>query len=205
MKRTIANIVEPKITAANFASIVESSAWSLPFDPLIGPMNILSSNLRGLERRDPTRITNIRRGDNLVIASDYGGDHKRSRFRAYSFLLANLDALDRWNRARRLFRLRHLRDGRRMSFTRLGDLKRRKALPEFLNIADTIPGILISVLVDRRIGSIFSKTADRDLPWIASLRTAGWSTSGLERLFTIVHFASFSSPVFLDLDRMYCG
>ncbi len=154
-------------------------------------MNIVSDSVQRLEDRDPSRLTNVRGGGNLIIASDYGGDHKRARFRAFSFLLANLDALNSWIQARRRFRLRHLRDGRRMSFTRLGDMYRRNALPEFLYIADMIPGILASVLIDRRIQSVFSQRDDLDMPRIASLRAAGWSTSGLERLFTIVHFASF--------------
>jgi hypothetical protein len=186
--------VESKITAPNFDGILAPHAdlaWQLPANPSIGPMNILSDSLQRLEARDPSRMTNLRSGESLVLASDYGGDHKGARFRAFSFLLANRDALGGWLNAREQWRRRRLRDGRRMSFTQLGDRHRREALPEFLEIARTIPGILASVLVDRAIQSVFSERGDLDMPRIASLRSAGWSTNGLERLFTIVHFASF--------------
>ena len=136
-------------------------------------------------------MTNVRGSENLIIASDYGGDHKGCRFRAFSFLLASLDALGGWLKAREQFRLRYLRDGRRMSFTQLGDRYRRAALPKFLEIAETIPGNLATVLIDRRIQSIFSGRDDLDNAQLATLRAAGWSANSLERLATITHFVAF--------------
>jgi hypothetical protein len=99
-----------------------------------------------LNASQPSRF----KSDHLMLGSDYGGDHKVSKYPAYCFLVAD-ETIDihRWSIERRRIRQRYLSDGRRMSFKRLDDPNRLQALVPFLQAADTLSGHLIGVLVHK--------------------------------------------------------
>jgi hypothetical protein len=89
----------------------------------------------------------------MVILSDYSGQHKGSSHEAYSFLVTTARAIHEWLPVREAFRRDWLKDGRRISFKRLGDGMRWSAFAPFLRLASALRGNLITILVDRRIKS----------------------------------------------------
>src|SRR5581483_5687011 len=85
-------------------------------------------------------------GRHLLVGSDYGGDHKKSRYNTYAFLVVG-DRPSRWLSLQREIRQRHFTDSRRISFKRLSDPQRRAALVPFLQAAHELPGHLVAFVV----------------------------------------------------------
>ena len=90
-----------------------------------------------------------RRSGNLLIASDYGGEHPRATHNVYCFLVVRGGA-SQWFSAIRSVRRALLPDGRTMSYKRLGDHQRQEALAPFLGAAANLDGHLVAIAVDKR-------------------------------------------------------
>jgi hypothetical protein len=88
------------------------------------------------------------------IFSDYAGQHKASSYDVTSILYMDLYESSAWETERRLVRDRYLRDGRRLSFKALGDRQRQQALIPFLQAANKIQGICITVAIRKSIRHI---------------------------------------------------
>ncbi|MBI3715770.1 MAG: hypothetical protein HY255_07235 [Betaproteobacteria bacterium] len=89
----------------------------------------------------------------MIIASDYSGQHKGASHEAYSFLVTTDKALTEWLPSLSRFREQWLPDNRRISFKKLGEPVRWRALPSFLETVGKLRGNLITILIDRRVGS----------------------------------------------------
>src|SRR4051794_10153488 len=75
-------------------------------------------------------------GSKLILASDYAGEHKESEFQVLAFLVTQESALmGGWEEARVELRRKHLADGRRMAFKGLTDVKKIRALADFIDAA----------------------------------------------------------------------
>ncbi|HEX6441626.1 MAG TPA: hypothetical protein VF007_05515 [Stellaceae bacterium] len=122
-----------------------------------------------------------------MFGSDYGGDHKSSRFNAYCFLIAD-ETPSRWAVERRRVRQKYLSDGRRMSFKRLGDPQRQQALVPFLEAADTLNGHLIGVLVDKKLKPLSTGKNTLQL-WTTLVGLSGkWNIHAFESMARKAHF-----------------
>jgi hypothetical protein len=92
----------------------------------------------------------------MVLASDYSGQHKEATHESYSFLVTTDKEVDAWLPLRREFRQRWLPDGRRLSFKRLSDSVRWKALRPYLATIANLRGNILTFLVDRRVQSFLN-------------------------------------------------
>ena len=129
-------------------------------------------------------------GSLLLLASDYSGFEKGSNFTALSFIVADLYNSNEWEAKRRIIRQQLLPNNRRMSFKGLSDKHRRKALVPFLESADSIEGLLVTFLINKKVKSLayypglFSKWKDKlELQW-------NWSESQFVQMLNITHFAA---------------
>jgi hypothetical protein len=157
--------------------------------PAFGMLDSISERIRTEEWRNPDLLTAVNRGHTLLVVSDYGGEHEGSRFQSISFLLADLIYLWHWDDERTHLRRHVLRDGRRLSYHRLeSDQQRANALVPFLRASNSIPGLLITFLIDKRIRSLFERDEASDtLPVIDK---AHWTRRSFERLLRIAHFSA---------------
>jgi hypothetical protein len=106
-------------------------------------------------------------------------------------MLADAEALRPWFDARATLRRRHLPDGRRMSFKSLNDRLRVAALPEFLSAANLIPGLLLVVLFDKRIGTIFAPDDEtQNAESALGQQLSQWPARTQEKLLRICHIAA---------------
>src|SRR3954467_5498220 len=133
----------------------EQSPWFHEYAPLLGLANILGESISKTAKRNPKLIPDLRTFPTLLLGSDYAGFHRGARFEVISLIISNPQQLGIWNQRRELIRQTVLPDGRRMSYKNLNDRNKQKALSFFLDAANQIPGLLLTVAIDRRIDSIF--------------------------------------------------
>jgi hypothetical protein len=113
---------------------------------------LLSSALHIVDARDENCLWPVDVGTQLLV-SDYSGQHRQAAHEVYSFLVTTLATLQAWLPLRDQFRARWLPDGRRLSFKQLREPVRRRAFPHFLELAGHLPANLITIMVDKRVGS----------------------------------------------------
>lgn len=130
-----------------------------------------------LWRAQPAPFTH----QNLMIASDYGGEHKAAGHLIYAFLIADGSASG-WAAAMRDIRKTAMTEGRRMSFKRLDDPARQQALVPYLEAADTLTGHLVVVAVDKRIKWLVTRR-DELHRWRQALNLrARWTDQAFENM-----------------------
>lgn len=120
---------------------------------LFTPMNIQLRNVwpwahsiqKFVAKRQPRPFD----GRHLFVFSDYGGAHKKATHLTYSYLIFE-NAPSSWLSETARIRSTYLTDGRRISFKRMNDANRQKAIVPFLQAADTLSGHLVTIAVDKR-------------------------------------------------------
>src|SRR6266581_1903156 len=118
----------------------------------LGLFSGLSESLRAMEEKNCGLLTNLRLGTEIVVTSDYAGDHML--YQSLSFLFLSLPGNEKWDQRRAEVRATFLPDSREMNYKDLDhDAIRRNALRPFLNAADEIHGLSISFLINGEIGT----------------------------------------------------
>jgi hypothetical protein len=126
--------------------------WKRAIDERAGHLFHLSNALAITEWRTPGVLVPVSDGT-MMVFSDYSGQHKQATHEAHSFLITTDGALNEWLPNLEAFRARWLPDGRRLSFKKLKEPVRWRALQPFLTTASELHGNLMTILVDRRIKS----------------------------------------------------
>lgn len=150
-------------------------------------MNSFSDSIRLHEERREVSIPDLRQGQIIFVASDYSGQHHLAQYEAMSFLFVDPANCGEWERQRHDVRGRHLRDGRRLAYKSLGDRLRRRSLVPFLHAANHIGGLLVVLLVDRQIATVFRRGEVDEVP----VKYRCWNNGVFERVLRAVHFVSF--------------
>ncbi|HEV8329293.1 MAG TPA: hypothetical protein VGQ08_17595 [Nitrospiraceae bacterium] len=149
-----------------------------------GLMNVIDEVVRDVASSMP----DLNGSHSLLCASDYSGQHKQSTFEAYSFVIAGSASWSTWEKSRLAIREQRLRT-RQMSFKKLNDKTRLRALPSFLNAADQLDGLIAVILVDKQIGSLFGRS--RQFDFTAVPEYAAYGAQTFERLLRAAHLLSF--------------
>jgi hypothetical protein len=126
--------------------------WKQVADEGSGYLFSLSDSIRVVENSNPGLLNCLSKGQ-LVVTSDYSGQHKNATHEAYAFLVTTDEYLTEWLPKLAQFRMRHLPDGRRISFKNANERMRLAALPEFLRTVGDLRCNLVTILVDRNVGS----------------------------------------------------
>src|SRR5260370_41745081 len=111
--------------------------WQPIVDKEIGYLFGLSDSIAVVEAKNPDLLASVTNGT-MIVASDYSGQHKEATHEAYSFLVTTDEALNDWLPSLGAFRQRWLPDGRRISFKKLNEPLRQRALWPFLDTATTL-------------------------------------------------------------------
>ncbi len=93
-------------------------------------------------------------GSVINIFSDYSGQHKGSNYETITALYFDLQASSLWELKRREIREKWLPDGRRMSFKALNDRHKQKALVPFLEAANDVVGVLVTLIINKSIHNL---------------------------------------------------
>jgi hypothetical protein len=126
-------------------------------------------------------------GDLVMIASDYGGTGKRTRYRTNAFVYADIKNSEAWETARRAIRASYMADGRRMSYKGLSDRQRAEAVVPFLRAALLIEGLCLVTIVNKELRNLSIHQDDYDeLRTTFDLR-ARWRDSELDEAVRVAH------------------
>lgn len=164
--------------------------WVLRDRPELGAMNAISKLMRSIDLTDRYALPDFAHARTLLMGSDYSGQHPTSDFEALGFLIADSDRLQPWHDTRCSLRRTNLPNGRRMSFKNLGDKKRMAALPGFIDAAEQIQGLLLVVLVDKRIKRLFQQAGNDERANSDEDLLSNWPSKVEEKLLRICHVAA---------------
>jgi hypothetical protein len=154
-------------------------------------MSILSDMLCRIETKEKHTLPGLHEGHTLLVVSDYSGQHSTVNFESLSFLIADFEKCDVWEQKRNVWRKKCLPSGGIMAFKSLKDGNKARALGEFLDAADHIVGLSVTILVRKNIKTLFgeSERIDWQNPELAPYRH--WPVHTFEKMLRVVHFVSF--------------
>jgi hypothetical protein len=156
--------------------------------PQWGVTAAIANTIRQMQLLHSDLLPNLHLGSTLVVTSDYGGQHKTSTHESFSFLIADLKFCWLWDDARQRVRTNHSIQNRRMSYKAMNDRRRKEALLPFLRAANTIPGVLATVIVDKSfMRSLRITVAERsELP----KEMAQWPAQVLTKMVFVLHLGA---------------
>jgi|SRR5688572_18445843 len=153
----------------------------------LGPLSNLNESFLAAQLSDSAIFPDLSGSRDLLIASDYSGSHSESHFDVYSFLIVTPSMLTQWEPYRIDVRLR-LGLERIMAFKSLNDKRRQAVLKDFLLIAGRLPGLSVSVIVDKKVGTLFDSLGS---PEGLEQPVAGWKPGVVERVLRVTHLLGF--------------
>jgi hypothetical protein len=160
--------------------------WKSLNNEKFGLMNGVSDFVSKLEFDRSISLPNLTKTEKIYIFSDYGGEHKNSDFISYAFLITDWQSVSssiyEYNNFKRAFNL----GNRIISYKKLNDNLRFRALSSFLSFSDNINGIIVIFLIQKEISSIF----EGDLPDKSSIDFSVWKSDDFEKLMRIIHLIS---------------
>ncbi len=161
----------------------------------VGP---LVKNLRTLHERHELLLPDLRAFGNRTVAlfSDYGGEHKGSRYYTYSFLVTGLDLAVSFQDKMADIRQQYGLNETEIAYKRFRDGRICAALPDYLKaLNNLLPGLLITVVVDKEIKSLFGiETKDDRYAVREQLKAAGFRSrkpAVIEKALRVTHMAAF--------------
>jgi hypothetical protein len=127
-----------------------SRRWTAyPNAGLHGIIPALGAEGEYIERTFPSLVPPPFSGQRVAVASDYGGMQQGSDFESYSFLVVDQKGLPAFHA--RMAKVRSdILEGRTISFKDRKDAIQQRAMPAFFAAADRLPGLLATILFDRR-------------------------------------------------------
>jgi hypothetical protein len=166
------------------------SEWFHEDAPHLSAMNSLRATIARLERKHPGSIPGLRSYPTLLIGSDYS-DSTKEPIPVTSLLITNIESIGPWDCHRLRLRERYLPEQRRMSYKALNGRHRRTALMPFLAVANQVPGLLVTIAMDKKVAAIFeSDSSDTSEQSTRHLLFEGWKPAPIERAMRTIHFAS---------------
>lgn len=166
---------------------VSDKIWHSVSAPMGTFIGLFNSELSYLDGKYEGFLPDIRSSSTLLLGSDYSGESSDSPYSVYSFVMTTLDSWKKWESSRIEIRRTHLTEFRRMSFKRLNDGQRRRALMPFLQAANDLNGLSFSIAVNKECKSFFEKTPPLNLSNPEFARYRKWKPAVLEKAFFIVH------------------
>jgi hypothetical protein len=156
----------------------------------LGLANIIDAEINSYEWMNPGSITDIRGGKEILVACDFGGQHRSSNYHSYAFLLANISEGAEWNGHRKKLRAEILGDYRRISFKGFRNSGGIQVLERFLEVSNYLPGLLIVFVVDKQLGRLISsKPKSNEFPELVYIERK-WNKKSFDKLSLVGHIGS---------------
>ncbi len=131
----------------------------------------LDAHFIRLESRSPGLLPDFRRAARLIVASDYSGAHEASDYDVFACIITSEAAFARWDAARKQVRHVFRLGDRRISYTKLNDAQKVRALGAFLNTVGAIDGLLCCLAINKKLPSLFNASGTE---WVHDPRLDEW-------------------------------
>lgn len=135
--------------------------------------------------------------ESIAIFSDYGGEHKGSKYNSYSFLFCS------WNHTYPIVNdLKKIRNKfnlvkKEISFKSLSHGPTSRVLDDYLNTLNKdVHGFLLTVLIEKNISPLFvGKENEYLLQEIENMGLGRWHRNTAEKLMRIMHLIGYILPL----------
>jgi hypothetical protein len=164
--------------------------WNNVTSP-VGVLQVVNAKIAATCAANPFQLPDFSRSSALVLASDYSGEHQSSPYVVFTFIVTSGDALAVWENERQIVRHQHRLRGRRMSYTKLRDNVKSRALPAFLSAMGRFDALICSVAVNKEITSIFDASGRVDFAEWGLEAWSDWDQATFEKMLRITHTAAF--------------
>lgn len=132
--------------------------------------------------------------DSIGVFSDYSGEGS-GNYHAYSVLVCGYRFTGAFGEKVRRIREKFRLGKKEIAFKDFGMGQVQASLPEYLDAADTLPGFLCTVAVDKRIATLFGpQNRETSLKLVQVLEEIGlgrWKLAQAEKLLRITHMVAF--------------
>jgi hypothetical protein len=141
--------------------------------------------------------------ESIAIFSDYGGEHKGSKYSSYTFLFCGWNHC--WHVGEEFKRLRDKFDlnGKEISFKDLDYGPTQRVLDEYLNTLDRkVFGFLLTVLIEKELPTLFLAKENQHL--VNELENNGmgkWHLKTAEKLMRILHLIGYVLPLLAESNQ----
>lgn len=170
-------------------------AWLRELDAMLCRQGVLDS-LR--------RAVHFAQLKSVVVVSDYGGEHRGSKYFTYSFLFAAMEAIRAWHDRIMELKLQRFPDQRTIEYKKLRDVIRQKALPEWLRLAGLMPGCIVTIAVQKEVDYLFLPSEGDIRQVLEGAGFNGYSLPVARKLILIIHFLCyFSSYIYGPENRVF--
>ena len=115
----------------------------------------------GISQEIQEKKDSFAKEESIFFASDYGGEDQWATYRTYVFLVAPFRNIEPWfAKIRTIYEKKFKGSPRTMDFKKLSDKVRLRALPEWLDAANSFDGCLFTLSVHKSIETIFGQPSE---------------------------------------------
>lgn len=115
----------------------------------------IETHIRTQTTAYPRVMPDLTEGGMLIAASDYAGSHRDGRYDVIGCVVTSRAAWERWEGLRRRVRQTYRLGVRRISYTKLNDRHKLRALSPFLQAISTVEGVICCVAINKALPSFF--------------------------------------------------
>jgi hypothetical protein len=176
--------------------------WNSLNPEYLGPLSHFDDVMKEIGLKEPSLLPDLSPSRTLIVASDFGGDHEGSPYSTLSFVIASAEAVAHRDLHRRRLRDEFKLGRRRIAFSKLTDRRKRAACLPFLYLANAMSGLAVTILIDKRIESLFVKhgVLTQAEMIIAGRQFVAWKPLAFERVLrsaylVAVFVAGLSAPM----------
>lgn len=164
--------------------------WN-PVTSPVGLLQVIDQKVTAAHAQNPSLLPQFSAAQALLAFSDYSGEHRSATREVVTFVIAPSDHLESWEDRRQLVRHQHRLQSRRMAYAKLGDDLKSHALRGFLASFDSIDAVICSVVVNKKIKSVFDASGRVDLQEWGLELWKGWKPGPFEKMLRVTHIGSF--------------
>jgi hypothetical protein len=164
--------------------------WN-PVDSPVSALRVINEKLIERDTGSNSYLPSFVGASSLVVGSDYSGEHADSNYLGFTSVILPDESWRRWNAARLLIRKHRKIGTRRMAYAKLGDALKRAALDDLIAALLAVRGLAISIIVNKRLKSLFDASGRvNPVKWAVD-HCSGWKPADVEKMLRVVHVVAF--------------
>jgi len=156
---------------------------------------VIEDHFKNSEQRKTLLLPELgHQNESVAVFSDYGGESKDSNYYTYSFLICAWQQTGMFLNVMTEIRKKHKLEDKEISFKdfRYGPIKR--GLDDYLSALNLVPGLLFTVVIEKKVGTLFSKDKADAKNIAVEMKQHGlgeWKLAVIEKLLCTCHVAAY--------------